>query len=59
MQLTNDDKKLIADYLTWIQENNLTDKTRFEFGYERKIILIFQVWDLEKVISYNQWIQSE
>ncbi|WP_342261537.1 hypothetical protein [Spiroplasma endosymbiont of Notiophilus biguttatus] len=58
MQLTNKEQELLSTYQNWIRENKLNDKCNSYF-ISKISMLVFQVWELEKLISETIWFKNE
>ncbi|WP_342254655.1 hypothetical protein [Spiroplasma endosymbiont of Zeiraphera isertana] len=58
MQLSNKEEELLSMYQNWIKENKLNDKFSAYF-ISQTSMLVFQVWDLEKLISETIWLKTD
>jgi len=57
MQLTKKEQELLSTYQNWIRENKLNDKCNAYF-ISQTSMLVFQLWDLEKLISETIWLKN-
>jgi len=58
MQLSNKEQEQLSIYQNWLKENNLNDKCNSYF-ISQNSILVFQVWDFEKLISETIWLKID
>ncbi|WDA55059.1 MAG: hypothetical protein PPFGHCPK_01540 (plasmid) [Spiroplasma endosymbiont of Drosophila atripex] len=58
MQLSNKEQELLSTYQIWLKENKLNDKCNAYF-ISQTLMLVFQVWELEKLISETIWLKNE
>ncbi|WP_342273376.1 hypothetical protein [Spiroplasma endosymbiont of Acasis viretata] len=57
MQLTQEEQKLLSTYQKWLKENNLNGNCNAYF-ISKTSMLVFQVWEFEKLISETIWLKS-
>ncbi len=57
MQLTQEEQKLLSTYQKWLKENNLNGNCNAYF-ISKTSMLVFQVWDLQKMINETLWIKT-
>ncbi|WDA54908.1 MAG: hypothetical protein PPFGHCPK_01389 (plasmid) [Spiroplasma endosymbiont of Drosophila atripex] len=57
MQLTSKEQELLSTYQKWLKENNLSGNCNAYF-ISKTSMLVFQVWDLQKLISETLWIKN-
>jgi len=58
MQLTQEEQKLLSTYQNWLKKNNLSGNCNTYF-ISKTSMLVFQVWELEKLISETIWLKNE
>ncbi|WJG71353.1 hypothetical protein [Spiroplasma ixodetis] len=58
MQLSNKEQELLWTYQNWLEKNNWNDKCSINF-IEQNSILVFQVWDLQEIISETIWLKND
>ncbi|WDA54955.1 MAG: hypothetical protein PPFGHCPK_01436 (plasmid) [Spiroplasma endosymbiont of Drosophila atripex] len=58
MQLTNKEQELLSTYQNWLKENNLSSNCNAYF-ISKTSMLVFQVWDLQEMISETIWLKSD
>lgn len=58
MQLSNKELELLSTYQNWLKENKLNDKCNAYF-ISQTSMLVFQIWELEKLISETVWLKNE
>ncbi|WP_338987155.1 hypothetical protein [Spiroplasma endosymbiont of Dasysyrphus albostriatus] len=58
MQLTNKEQKLLSTYQNWLKKNNLSGNCNAYF-ISKTSMLVFQVWNLEKIISETIWLKTD
>ena len=58
MQLSNKEQELLSTYQNWLKEKKLSDKCNVYF-IEENSILVFQTWDLQKLISETLWLKTD
>ncbi|WP_338987452.1 hypothetical protein [Spiroplasma endosymbiont of Dasysyrphus albostriatus] len=58
MQLTQKQQVLLSTYQNWLKENKLNNKCNAYF-ISKTSMLVFQVWDLEKLISETIWLKTD
>ncbi len=58
MQLSNKEQELFWTYQNWLEKNNWNDKCSINF-IEQNSILVFQVWDLQEIISETIWLKID
>ena len=56
MQLSSKEQVLLSTYQKWLKENKLNDKCNAYF-ISQTSMLVFQIWDLEKLISETIWLK--
>ncbi|WP_174481307.1 hypothetical protein [Spiroplasma endosymbiont of Danaus chrysippus] len=57
MQLTQEEQKLLSTYQNWLKKNNLNGNCNAYF-ISKTSMLVFQVWEFEKLISETLWIKT-
>ncbi|MBP1525172.1 MAG: hypothetical protein H9Q65_01385 [Spiroplasma ixodetis] len=57
MQLSNKEQKLLSTYQNWLKENKLSSNCNVYF-ISKTSMLVFQVWDLQKMISETLWLKT-
>ncbi|WJG71484.1 hypothetical protein [Spiroplasma ixodetis] len=58
MQLSNKEQELLSTYQNWLKENKLNDKCNAYF-ISKTSMLVFQVWDFQKLISETLWLKTD
>ncbi|WP_342217481.1 hypothetical protein [Spiroplasma endosymbiont of Amphimallon solstitiale] len=58
MQLTKKEQELLSTYQNWLKKNSLSDKCNAYF-ISKNSMLVFQVWDFQKLISETIWIKID
>lgn len=58
MQLTNKEQELLSTYQKWLKENNLRGNCNAYF-ISKTSMLVFQVWDFQKLISETIWLKND
>ncbi|WP_174480094.1 hypothetical protein [Spiroplasma endosymbiont of Danaus chrysippus] len=57
MQLTSKEQELLSTYQKWLKENNLSGNCNAYF-ISKTSMLVFQVWDLQEIISETIWLKT-
>ena len=58
IQLTQKEQKLLTNYQKWLKENKLDSNCNVYF-MSKTSILVFQVWEFEKLISETLWLKTD
>lgn len=58
MQLTNKEQEILTIYQKWLKENNLNGNCNAYF-ISKTSMLVFQLWDLQKMISETIWLKTD
>ncbi|MBP1526635.1 MAG: hypothetical protein H9Q66_01710 [Spiroplasma ixodetis] len=58
MQLTNKEQEFLSTYQNWLKENDLSNKCEVYFS-EQNSMIIFQVWELQEMISETLWLKTD
>lgn len=58
MQLSNKEQVILLTYQNWLKENDLSNKCEVYFS-EQNSMIIFQVWELQEMISETLWLKTD
>ncbi|WP_425382255.1 hypothetical protein [Spiroplasma endosymbiont of Melieria omissa] len=58
MQLTNNEQELLSSYQNWLKKYNLSSYCNAYFIFKTSM-LVFQVWNLQKIISETIWLKND
>ncbi|WP_252319110.1 hypothetical protein [Spiroplasma endosymbiont of Lariophagus distinguendus] len=57
MQLTSKEQEILSTYQNWLKKNNLSGNCNAYF-ISKTSMLVFQVWEFEKLISETLWLKT-